>query len=72
MDGKPNIMVVIKISNGTIIGGFSAYPLDPVNVQKPGQGFIFNLNREKFYKIRADPRMPVISYDNYYFILGNA
>lgn len=48
------------------------YPVDPDRIMRPGKGFLFSVTGKKVYHIRSDPKLPVVSYDNYYFIFGNA
>lgn len=71
-DRVDNLIVFIKISNGTIIGGFTVYPVDPERIHRPGRGFLFSLTGRKVYPLRTQPKLPVVSYDNYFFLFGNA
>lgn len=71
-DKKENLLAIVKLCNGTIIGGFTANPFDPDRVEKPGKGFLFNLNRSKCYMVRDNPKLAVTTYDKFYFILGNS
>ena len=71
-DRVENLIVLVKISNGTIIGGFSVYPVDQERIYRPGKGFLFSVTGKKVYQMRAQPRHPVVGYDNYFFLFGNA
>lgn len=71
-DKVENLISFIKLTNGTVIGGFTVYPIDEKNVMKPGKGFLFNLSYKKAYFLRNDPKLPVVSYDSYYYLFGNA
>lgn len=52
-DRVDNLIVFIKISNGTIIGGFTVYPVDPERIHRPGRGFLFSLTGRKVYPLRT-------------------
>ena len=63
---------MIKLANGYVIGGFSEYAIEKGRIEKPGSGFIFNCNIKKSYNVRSDARLPVVSYDDYFCLFGNA
>ena len=71
LDQKEHLFCIVKISNGTIIGGYTVAAFNPEG-SNGRSGFIFNLNRNKSYPVRNDARLPVTNYDRFYFILGNA
>lgn len=71
-DKKENLLLIVELSNGTVIGGFTTYPYNSEKTQKPGYGFLYSLTNEKVYMQRADPKQPVAPYDIYFYILGNA
>ncbi len=62
------------MSDGSVIGGFSVYPLAEENTkkQKLGKGFLFSSATQKVYPLKTDAKFPVITYDQYYFIFGNS
>ncbi len=72
IDRKSNLLLVIKLVNGYVIGGFSEYAIEKGRIEKPGSGFIFNCNIKKSYNVRSDARLPVVSYDDYFCLFGNA
>ena len=55
-----------------MVGGFTEYPIDKARIEKPGSGFIFNCNLKKSYHVKNDARLPVVSYDDYFCLFGNA
>jgi hypothetical protein len=65
---------MVKLANGTIIGGFTATPFlaERVPNGNRGQGFLFSLTAEKTFKMRIDPRQSITTYDHFFLILGNA
>lgn len=64
--------------NGVIIGGFSVYPLEKKVTQETakkigsGKGFLMNLTLLKTFPMKAEPSMPILSYDDFFFIFGNS
>ena len=60
--------------NDTIIGGFSWYALERENMKRNGygKGFLFNLNIEKVFQTKKDFKYPMFTYDEFFFIFGNA
>jgi hypothetical protein len=73
-DNKSNLLVMVKLLNGTIIGGFTVNPFMPERVpsSNKGKGFLFTLTAEKSFPMRADPKQSTTTYDHFFFILGNA
>lgn len=63
---------MVKLANGYVIGGFTEYAIDKARIEKPGSGFIFNCNLKKTYYVKNDARLPVVSYDDYFCLFGNA
>lgn len=51
-DSVPNLLVLVHLSNGTKIGGFTSYPVTENAIQRPGKGFIFSLTDSKAYYMR--------------------
>jgi hypothetical protein len=41
--GVKNLMVLVKLKNGTMVGGFTVFAFAS-EVQRPGKGFIFSLS----------------------------
>lgn len=37
-----------------------------------GKGFIFNLTNLQVFPLRKDPKMSVLTFDDYFFIFGNS
>lgn len=67
IDNKPNILLLVLLKNGTIIGGFSQEQFRP---RCSGQnGFIFNVSQLEAYQRQ---QRSTISYDDYYLIFGNS
>ena len=59
------------------IGGFSCYPLEKIDKEKIrttniGKGFMFNLSLNKRFPLKKDPKMPVLTYDEFFFLFGNS
>ena len=72
IDKKENLLVVVKLSNGSIVGGFTNTTLETGVSSSNGKGFCFNLNHERVFKPRNGTSQNVTTYDSFYFILGNA
>lgn len=66
-----NIMLLVKLVNGTIIGGFTVFPFEK-EVQRPGKGFIFSLTAERIFKMKREPRVAVTSNDPFFLIIGSS
>ena len=70
IDNKPNIVVVIKLSNEYFVAGFSQVAFVPKSTAR-GEAMILSLTNQKvFYLFDADKKP--ISYDEYYLIFGNS
>lgn len=52
IDGVPNLIVLVHLSNATKIGGFTVDPLVENITHKPGNGFIFSLTDSKAYHMK--------------------
>jgi hypothetical protein len=65
------MMVLIKLVNGVVLGGFSEFPFEQ-QPQKPGKGFIFSLTAEKTFKMKNQPRVPIFTPDTYFLIIGSS
>lgn len=72
IDGRPNILALAKLANGLVVGAFTKFPFSSDRIEKPGSGFLFNLNRRSAYRVRTDPSSAVAGYDSYYLIFGNS
>lgn len=70
VDGKDNFIVLVKLINNVVLGGFSAQPLE--KGRSSYQGFLFNLTRQKTFQIRKTTKSSVLPYDDFYFIFGNS
>lgn len=44
IDGRKNIVILIKLINEIVIGGFTAFPFDTKVTERPGKGFLFSLS----------------------------
>jgi hypothetical protein len=74
IDGKERLISFVKLTNGTVIGGFTIYPYEQEKNEAAGRGkgFLFSLTLEKVFKQKIDARQGVTTYDNFYYIFGNA
>lgn len=80
IDGKENLMMVVRLANNMTIGGFSSHPLVKPSVDKMekaqrqghGRGFLFSCTLEKTFPMVTQPRSGVLTYDEFYFVFGNA
>lgn len=71
------MLVLFKLATNNIVGGFSCFPMEKVDREKArqigyGRGFIFNLTKFKVFQLRREPKMPVLTFDDYFFIFGNS
>jgi hypothetical protein len=65
-DNKKNLIVLIQINNGDIIGGFTSVGWDITDngfVSDPN-AFLFNVTKEKIYKIKPDKINNAICNEN--------
>jgi hypothetical protein len=72
IDNKPNLLVLAALDNGYVVGAFTKYPLCKDHIEKPGDGFLFNVNNQVIYPVRSDAIQPVAGYDDYFLVLGNS
>lgn len=73
IDGKFNLLVVVKLVNGLIVGGYSHSPIQKERADVSSQkGFLFSLDNLRIYSPKADNQYPVVSYDDYFLIIGNS
>ena len=77
IDGKENLLILVRLINNVTIGGFSCYPLEKIDKDKIrstniGKGFLFNLSLGKKFPLKKDPKMPVLTYDEFFFLFGNS
>jgi hypothetical protein len=72
IDNLDNLLIVLELANGTVLAGFSVFPIDPQRTERPGKGLLMSITDEKVYRVREDPKLPVMPFDSYYYILGNA
>lgn len=55
IDGKPNILLLIKLKNGQVIGGFSEKEFFKGTISVANWewwGTLFNLNKNKFFYLK--------------------
>lgn len=70
IDGKPQIVLLIKLQNGYVLGAWSEGPFLPGTMSQK-DGLIFSLtNRKSFYLKKASTK--AISYDDFFLIFGNS
>ena len=74
IDDVPDWVLLFKLHNGYIIGGFCRDPICPM--KKEGfinQGFMFSLNKkENFYNLLNNGKSMIYQYNEYYLIIGNS
>ena len=63
-------MVLITLSNGHIIGGFSENAFSKEKVTK-GKGYMMSVTNKRIYDIRTRHEGKVAKYDDFMFIFGN-
>lgn len=68
VDNKSNFLLIIRLVNNNIIGGFCPYPM--AKHGSPNAGFLFNLSSNSVYPLK-EGRI-CFTYDEYYLTLGNA
>lgn len=73
-DSKNNLVIMVKLTNGVIIGGFTVTPFlsERVPSTNKGKGFLFSLTTEKTFQMRSEPKQSITTYDHFFLILGNA
>lgn len=69
--GIKNVMLLVKLKNGTMVGGFTVFPF-VVEVERPGKGFIFSLSAEKSFKMKKQPKVAVTTNDPFFLIIGSS
>jgi hypothetical protein len=52
IDGKNNILLLTRLTNGYVIGGYSYTPIEKDRTERSKRGFIFSLTRNEFYMPR--------------------
>lgn len=52
INNRDNLLLLLELANGTLLAGFSAYPLDPQKIERPGKGLLISLTDEKVYHAR--------------------
>lgn len=72
IDGRPNVMVIVKLANGNTVGVFSKFPISEHHIEKPGCGFLFNATKREAYLSFSESTQGVAGYDPYYIIFGNS
>jgi len=65
------MLILIKLMNGVVLGGFSAFPFED-QPKRPGKGLIFSLTAEKTFKMKKDPRVGVYTPDTFFLIFGSS
>ena len=68
--GRPNLLMFLKMSNDTIICGFSQEPYSQ-NIKKHGLGFIMSLTKLKKYVLKKRADASILRYGPYFFTFGN-
>lgn len=73
IDGKMNLLVVVKLANGLIVGGYSGSPIEKdTNNTSCNKGFLFSFENLTTYLPKADNQHPVATYDDYFLVIGNS
>lgn len=68
IDNKSNFLILIRLINNNVIGGFCPYPL--AKNQKPNAGFLFNLTSNSLYPLKEGKSCYI--YDDFYLSMGNS
>jgi hypothetical protein len=63
-------LVLITLSNGHIIGGFSENAFSKEKVTK-GKGYMMSVTNKRIYDIKTRHEGKVAKYDDFMFIFGN-
>ena len=71
-DGKENLLLLLKTLTGAVVGGYTRFPYNKKETQKPGEGFIFSLTSEKVFLRKKEPKTAVAPYDDQFLLFGNA
>lgn len=70
MDGIDNLLLIIKMANGTYTAGFSQGRFDSKS-HSSKDGLIISLTNEKTFTL-VQPNRRAITYDDFYIIFGNS
>jgi hypothetical protein len=67
------LVIIIKLTNGTIIGGFTVDPFLPHRVPNLNkrQGFLYSLTAGRTFQMKIDIQQPITTYDRFFLVLGN-
>ena len=68
IDNKQNLLLIVRLANDVVIGGFSAQPLCKGFMGK--NGFLFSLTNNKKYILKGNSNCLI--YDDYHLIFGNS
>lgn len=69
IDNTPNLLMLVELKNGKILGGFSLTPFYK-NV-KGEDSLIFSVTNEEIFNLNSDFKQAIV-YDDYFLIFGNS
>lgn len=73
IDGKPNILLIIKLLNGNLLAGYTKYSFEPNKTKHTSGGIIMSLtNKKAFYQNTNKDKAYATVYDPYFIIFGNS
>jgi hypothetical protein len=75
VDERENVLVLVKLLNGSVLGGFSVkeYRTGIMNLKEwPWFGTLFSLTNKRYFYLKNEPKAKVLTYDQYYIIFGNS
>ena len=77
IDGKENILLIVKLTSGCIIGGYCATSFLKDKLERHKKGFLFSLLSFEYGELtRFNPKEssnhPLTTYDEYFMIFGNS
>ena len=52
IDGHPNLLLIIKLKNGYIVGGFTEDPFEKGSDMKNKRGFLYNLSKKRLFELK--------------------
>jgi hypothetical protein len=68
---KPNLLVLLKLRDGNMIGAFSEQPLAREKWKGSGKGFLMSVTNMKKFNILKKNEGEIIPFYNNKFIMGN-
>ena len=71
INSKANLLVLIRLKNDHLLGGFSYEPFCE-KIHKCGTGCIFTITNEKRYTLKNKPEASILKYGTYFFTFGNS